>query len=45
MEWDVPNMPWDGARIVTATTDGPERRAVAGGDGIAVSQPRFSPDG
>jgi dipeptidyl aminopeptidase/acylaminoacyl peptidase len=45
MEWDVPNMPWDGGRIVTAAADGDERRTVAGGDGIAVSQPRFSPDG
>jgi dipeptidyl aminopeptidase/acylaminoacyl peptidase len=45
MEWDGPQMPWDGARIVTAGTDGGDRRVVAGGEEVAVSQPRFSPDG
>lgn len=48
-EWDFPNMPWDGARIAMATLDGPAPaepvRIVAGGDAVAVSQPRFSPDG
>lgn len=38
-EWDVPHMPWDESRIVV---DG-ER--VAGGDGVAVQQPRWSLDG
>jgi dipeptidyl aminopeptidase/acylaminoacyl peptidase len=46
-EWDLPNMPWDGSRIVVAAADGPSageaRRVVAGGDAIAVGQPRFSP--
>lgn len=36
-EWDVPDMPWDGGRIVTS--DG---RVVAEG---GVQQPRFSADG
>ncbi len=47
-EWDLPNMPWDGSRIMTATVDGhrdavPE--LVAGGDDLAVGQPRFAPTG
>lgn len=44
-EWDLPNMPWDGSRIVVADLATGERRTVAGGDGVAVGQPRFSPDG
>lgn len=48
-EWDFPNMPWDESRVAMATLDGlraegsPE--AIVSGDGVAVSQPRFSPDG
>ena len=45
-EWDVPAMPWDESRIVACAADGsgaPE--VVAGGQGISVQQPRFSPDG
>jgi dipeptidyl aminopeptidase/acylaminoacyl peptidase len=48
-EWDFPAMPWDASRIVLRPVDGcllagkPE--VVAGGDGIATGQPRFSPDG
>ncbi|HVC33337.1 MAG TPA: S9 family peptidase [Chloroflexota bacterium] len=44
-EWDVPNMPWDGSRIVLADLSTGERRTVAGGDDVATAQPRFSPDG
>jgi dipeptidyl aminopeptidase/acylaminoacyl peptidase len=45
-EWDVPNMPWDGGRIVVRRADGSDAiRTVAGGDNISVQQPRFSPDG
>jgi dipeptidyl aminopeptidase/acylaminoacyl peptidase len=39
-EWDLPNMPWDGSRIVELA-DG-EVKVVAEG---ACGQPRFSPDG
>jgi dipeptidyl aminopeptidase/acylaminoacyl peptidase len=48
-EWDFPDMPWDGSRLVLRPIDGcapagpPE--VVEGGDGVAVGQPRFSPDG
>jgi dipeptidyl aminopeptidase/acylaminoacyl peptidase len=50
VEWDHPNMPWDGTRIVLAKLDGEppivaERKIVAGDAITPVSQPRFSPDG
>ena len=44
-EWDRPNMAWDGSRIVCLDLTPRERRAVAGGDEVAVAQPRYSPDG
>jgi dipeptidyl aminopeptidase/acylaminoacyl peptidase len=45
-EWNVPDMPWDAGRIVTAPADGSgEPTVVAGGAGISVQQPRYSPDG
>lgn len=45
-EWDVPAMPWDSSRIVVRRSDGTgDAEVVAGGAGIAVSQPRFGPDG
>ena len=44
-EWDVPNMPWDGSRIVLADLTSGERRIVAGDENVATAQPRFSPDG
>ena len=40
-EWTVPNMPWDGGRIMV--WPGPQQ--VAGGDDVCVAQPRFAPDG
>ncbi len=48
-EWDLPDMPWSGSRVAMATLGpalvaGPTR-VVAGGDGVAVGQPRWSPDG
>jgi dipeptidyl aminopeptidase/acylaminoacyl peptidase len=43
MAWDVPAMPWDESRIVMWAGAG--RRTVAGGAGVQVQQPRFSPDG
>jgi dipeptidyl aminopeptidase/acylaminoacyl peptidase len=45
-EWDVPSMPWDGSRIVVRRADGTgDVEVVAGGEGIAVAQPRYGPDG
>jgi dipeptidyl aminopeptidase/acylaminoacyl peptidase len=46
VEWDVPAMPWDSSRIVVRDADASgEAKVVAGGPGIAVSQPRFSSAG
>jgi dipeptidyl aminopeptidase/acylaminoacyl peptidase len=48
-EWDFPDMPWDASRIVVrpveGTTPSGPPDVVAGGDGVACGQPRFSPDG
>jgi dipeptidyl aminopeptidase/acylaminoacyl peptidase len=48
-EWDFPDMPWDGSRIVLRPVDGYAPAGlplvVEGGDGVSVGQPRFSPDG
>jgi dipeptidyl aminopeptidase/acylaminoacyl peptidase len=46
VEWDVPNMPWDESRVVVRDADAlTEPKVVAGGAGVAVSQPRFSSTG
>ena len=46
VEWDVPAMPWDASRVVLAPADGSTPAVeLAGGDGVQVQQPRFSPDG
>lgn len=44
-EWDAPDMPWDGSRIVVGWMASGETRVVAGGSGVAVGQPRFAPAG
>jgi dipeptidyl aminopeptidase/acylaminoacyl peptidase len=49
VEWDHPNMPWDGTRLMVAALEGspPQIQAVqelAGGDRIPILQPAFSPD-
>lgn len=53
VEWNHPQMPWDGALLKTASlrtgTDGvpclEDVRTLAGGESTAVFQPAFSPDG
>jgi dipeptidyl aminopeptidase/acylaminoacyl peptidase len=50
VEWDHPNMPWDGTRLMVAALEGdpPRVQAVqelAGGPQIPILQPAFSPDG
>jgi dipeptidyl aminopeptidase/acylaminoacyl peptidase len=50
VEWDHPNMPWDGTRLMVAALEGdpPKIQAVqelAGGPEIPILQPAFSPDG
>ena len=53
VEYDLPEMPWDSSRLVVGRLRFPagaapvlaDRRRIAGGDGHAVCQPEFSPDG
>ncbi len=53
VEWDHPNMPWDGAELKVAELAFPEgalpvvasAATVAGGPSTAIFQPTFSPDG
>jgi dipeptidyl aminopeptidase/acylaminoacyl peptidase len=45
VEWDVPAMPWDSSRVVGADLRTGRRQVVAGGEGVAVQQPRFGPGG
>jgi len=45
-EWSVPAMPWDESRIAARAADGSGPvKVLAGGPGVSVQQPRFSPDG
>lgn len=50
VEWDHPNMPWDGTSLMYAVLEGSPPRIkaaqqLAGGDDIPILQPAFSPDG
>jgi dipeptidyl aminopeptidase/acylaminoacyl peptidase len=48
LEWDHPNMPWDGTRLCTAPIDQDGlggRTIVAGGTDEAIVQPEWSPHG
>jgi dipeptidyl aminopeptidase/acylaminoacyl peptidase len=48
IEWDHPQMPWDGTRLMTAQFDGLALAAiqcVAGNADTPIFQPEFSPDG
>ncbi|MCL4559951.1 MAG: S9 family peptidase [Chloroflexi bacterium] len=50
VEWDHPNMPWDGTRLMLAVLEGETPRLaqmhpVAGGADTPIFQPGFSPDG
>lgn len=50
VEWDHPNMPWDGTRLMLAYLDGTPPRIksieqVAGGVDVPILQPVFSPNG
>lgn len=48
VEWNHPQMPWDGTRLMTAQIDGPQLlniRQLYGASDIPVFQPAYSPDG
>ena len=50
VEWDHPNMPWDGARLMMAALDAQagtlgDARLLDGAENVPVYQPIFSPDG
>lgn len=49
LEWDLPDMPWDATRLRVAevAADGSlgGARTVAGGPGVSVAQPGWSPSG
>ena len=45
VEWDHPNMPWDGTRLKVRDLDSGEEMQVAGGPAESVSEPRWGPDG
>ena len=49
LDWDFPAMPWDASRLRVAPVlpDGGlgEARTLAGGDGVSVAQPEWSPGG
>lgn len=45
VEWNHPNMPWDGSRLVVRRLDSGEQHVIAGGEEESVSQPRWAPDG
>jgi dipeptidyl aminopeptidase/acylaminoacyl peptidase len=49
LAWDHPHMPWNETRLELLEwgAEGPrgEARGLAGGDGVSLFQPRFSPDG
>ena len=46
LEWDHPNMPWDGTELMVAPITAGTLRGtrVAGGDTESISEPQWSPD-
>ena len=48
VQWNHPNMPWDSTQLWAATVTGEGlvgAQQVAGGEGVAVTEPQWSPDG
>jgi dipeptidyl aminopeptidase/acylaminoacyl peptidase len=45
VEWDHPNMPWDGTRLVVRELAPGRDALIAGGPAESVSEPRWHPDG
>lgn len=44
LQWDHPNMPWDGTELMVRTSDGTEL-VIAGGTDESISQPTWGTDG
>jgi dipeptidyl aminopeptidase/acylaminoacyl peptidase len=45
LEWDHPNMPWDGTRLMVRGPDDGAPTLIAGGERESVSEPQWQPDG
>jgi dipeptidyl aminopeptidase/acylaminoacyl peptidase len=45
LEWNHPNMPWDGTTLRVRDLAGGDETAVAGGERESVSEPRWQDDG
>jgi dipeptidyl aminopeptidase/acylaminoacyl peptidase len=45
LEWDHPNMPWDGTRLIVRRLDGGDDQLVAGGEAESVTEPQWQADG
>jgi dipeptidyl aminopeptidase/acylaminoacyl peptidase len=45
IEWDHPNMPWDGTRLMVRELPSGEQRLIAGGQDESVSEPTWHADG
>jgi dipeptidyl aminopeptidase/acylaminoacyl peptidase len=45
LEWDHPNMPWDGTRLLVNDLNGGEPGQIAGGERESVAEPRWQQDG
>lgn len=45
LEWDHPNMPWDGTELKVADLNGKDASPVAGGTEESIFQPEWRPDG
>ena len=47
LEWDHPNMPWDGSELKVAALDGSqiEGRVIAGGAAESIAEPSWAADG
>jgi dipeptidyl aminopeptidase/acylaminoacyl peptidase len=43
IEWDHPNMPWDATRLMVTVAG--VRTQVAGGDGVSIVEPSWTPGG
>jgi dipeptidyl aminopeptidase/acylaminoacyl peptidase len=45
LEWDHPNMPWDGTRLVVRDLASGEQQLLAGGERESITQPQWQADG